>query len=194
LFKKEGLVWNSLPCCYDCINILLFFTLSYRISWCWWTYIFSDCSFISLYHAIIYLFCHCLLPWLHCILNACLSIFRIDCCIGSHNHCSFIITMALFLFCGFYGFHLTMTTVCTPEMYLGWFLFPSDCRFLYIDFQYVTTHLVTFHQYLTIFNEYSNQYWQFYEQLWKESYHSDGQQFHQYQQNKQSPLTSIHWI
>jgi hypothetical protein len=60
---------------------------------------------------------------------------RIDCCIGSHNHCSFIITMALFLFCGFYGFHLTMTTVCTPEMYLGWFLFPSDCRFLYIDFQ-----------------------------------------------------------
>ncbi|CAG2196883.1 ZDHHC [Mytilus edulis] len=77
----------------------------------------------------------------HCnICNACISVrdhhcVWIDCCIGSHNHRSFIITMALFLFCGFYGFHLTMTTVCTPEMYLGWFLFPSDCRFLYIDFQ-----------------------------------------------------------
>ncbi|XP_063416737.1 palmitoyltransferase ZDHHC23-like [Mytilus trossulus] len=77
----------------------------------------------------------------HCnICNACISVrdhhcVWIDCCIGSHNHRSFIMTMALFLFCGFYGFHLTMTTVCTPEMYLGWFLFPSDCRFLYIDFQ-----------------------------------------------------------
>lgn len=77
----------------------------------------------------------------HCnICNACISVrdhhcVWIDCCIGSHNHSSFIITMVLFLFCGFYGFHLTMTTVCTPEMYFGWFLFPSDCRFLYIDFQ-----------------------------------------------------------
>ncbi|CAC5402595.1 ZDHHC [Mytilus coruscus] len=77
----------------------------------------------------------------HCsICNACISVrdhhcVWIDCCIGSHNHRSFIIAMALFLFCGFYGFHLTMTTVCTPEMYFDWFLFPSDCRFLYIDFQ-----------------------------------------------------------
>ena len=29
--------------------------------------------------------------------------------------------------------------------------------------------------------------------LWKESINSDGQQFHQYQQNKQSPLTSHNW-
>jgi hypothetical protein len=29
--------------------------------------------------------------------------------------------------------------------------------------------------------------------LWKESLNSDGQQFHQYQLNEQSPLTLIHW-
>ena len=29
--------------------------------------------------------------------------------------------------------------------------------------------------------------------LWKESLNNDGQQFHQLQQNKQSPLTSTHW-
>jgi len=29
--------------------------------------------------------------------------------------------------------------------------------------------------------------------LWKESLNSDGQQFHQYQQNEQSPLTLTHW-
>ena len=29
--------------------------------------------------------------------------------------------------------------------------------------------------------------------LWKESFKSDGQQFHQYQQNEQWPLTSTHW-
>jgi len=28
---------------------------------------------------------------------------------------------------------------------------------------------------------------------WKESLNSDGQQFHQYQQNKQSPLIVTHW-
>ena len=29
--------------------------------------------------------------------------------------------------------------------------------------------------------------------LWKESFNSDGKQYHQYQQNKQSPLTSNHY-
>jgi hypothetical protein len=29
--------------------------------------------------------------------------------------------------------------------------------------------------------------------LWKENFNSDGQQFHQYQQNEQSPLVSTHW-
>ena len=29
--------------------------------------------------------------------------------------------------------------------------------------------------------------------LWKESLDSDGQQFHQYQQNEQSPITLTHW-
>jgi len=31
------------------------------------------------------------------------------------------------------------------------------------------------------------------EQLWKESLNSDGQQFHQNQQNERLPLTSNHW-
>jgi hypothetical protein len=29
--------------------------------------------------------------------------------------------------------------------------------------------------------------------IWKESVYSDGQQFQQYQQNKQSPISSTHW-
>ena len=29
--------------------------------------------------------------------------------------------------------------------------------------------------------------------IWKDSVYSDGQQFQQYQQNKQSPLSSTHW-
>jgi hypothetical protein len=32
-----------------------------------------------------------------------------------------------------------------------------------------------------------------YRQLWKEWLNSDGQQFYQYQQNKQSPLSLTHW-
>ncbi|XP_061184157.1 palmitoyltransferase ZDHHC23-like [Saccostrea echinata] len=59
----------------------------------------------------------------------------IDTCIGADNHRSFIISMMLFVFCGYYGCHLSMTTLCTPKMYFDWFLFPNDCRFLYIDFQ-----------------------------------------------------------
>ncbi|OWF44792.1 palmitoyltransferase ZDHHC23-like [Mizuhopecten yessoensis] len=59
----------------------------------------------------------------------------IDCCITAHNHRQFMAAMMLFVFCGFYGVHLTLTTVCTPQLYYGWFLLPNDCRFLYIDFQ-----------------------------------------------------------
>ena len=33
----------------------------------------------------------------------------------------------------------------------------------------------------------------FYSILWKESLNSDGQQFHQSQQNEQFPLTTNHW-
>ncbi|KAJ8316434.1 hypothetical protein KUTeg_006448 [Tegillarca granosa] len=58
----------------------------------------------------------------------------IDCCVGASNHRPFIVSMFLFVFCGFYGFHLTMTTICTPEMYLDYFLLPNDCRFIYGDF------------------------------------------------------------
>jgi hypothetical protein len=36
-------------------------------------------------------------------------------------------------------------------------------------------------------------YWDFFS-LWKESLNSDGLQFHQYQQNEQSPLTSNNGI
>lgn len=59
----------------------------------------------------------------------------IDACIGADNHRSFILSMILFVFCGYYGAHLSMTTLCTPKMYLDWFLLPNDCRFLYIDLQ-----------------------------------------------------------
>ena len=33
----------------------------------------------------------------------------------------------------------------------------------------------------------------FWPELWKESLNSNGQQFHQYQQNKQSPFTLVNW-
>ncbi|XP_033757828.1 palmitoyltransferase ZDHHC23-like [Pecten maximus] len=59
----------------------------------------------------------------------------IDCCITANNHRHFMAAMMLFVFCGFYGVHLTLTTVCTPQLYYGWFLLPNDCRFLYVDFQ-----------------------------------------------------------
>ncbi|KAK6172178.1 hypothetical protein SNE40_015897 [Patella caerulea] len=58
----------------------------------------------------------------------------IDNCIGSNNHKSFLAAMFLFIFCGCYGSHLTLTTICTPEMYFDWILVPSDCRWLYEDF------------------------------------------------------------
>ena len=35
--------------------------------------------------------------------------------------------------------------------------------------------------------------WYLFYTLWKEYLNSDGQQFHQYQQNKQSPLILSHW-
>lgn len=77
----------------------------------------------------------------HCtVCRACIDVrdhhcVWIDCCIGASNHAHFMVAMVLFVFCGFYGAHLTITTICTPKMYLEWFLLPNDCRFLYVDFQ-----------------------------------------------------------
>ncbi|XP_046376171.2 palmitoyltransferase ZDHHC23-like [Haliotis rufescens] len=77
----------------------------------------------------------------HCtVCKSCISVrdhhcVWVDNCIGANNHRSFLAAMLLFIFCGCYGSHLTLTTVCTPEMYLDWFLLPSDCRFLYGEFQ-----------------------------------------------------------
>ncbi|BFZ25640.1 hypothetical protein BsWGS_28680 [Bradybaena similaris] len=58
----------------------------------------------------------------------------IDNCVGASNHRSFILTMVMFILTGVYSVHLTFTTVCTPKMYLDWFLMPNDCRWLYNDF------------------------------------------------------------
>ncbi|XP_014771463.1 palmitoyltransferase ZDHHC23 isoform X2 [Octopus bimaculoides] len=77
----------------------------------------------------------------HCyVCSSCVSVrdhhcVWIDNCIGANNHRIFIVCMIFFLFCGLYGSHLTFTTVCTPEMYFNWILFPNDCRFIYSDFQ-----------------------------------------------------------
>lgn len=54
-------------------------------------------------------------------------------CIGANNHRSFIICLILCIMSLCYGSHLTMTTVCTPEMFLDYFLFPVDCEFVYTD-------------------------------------------------------------
>lgn len=77
----------------------------------------------------------------HCyVCNSCIAVrdhhcVWIDNCIGANNHRSFLVSMILFIFCGIYGSHLTLTTVCTPEIYYNWILWPNDCRFLYTDFQ-----------------------------------------------------------
>ncbi|KAK2190597.1 hypothetical protein NP493_75g09010 [Ridgeia piscesae] len=57
----------------------------------------------------------------------------IDNCIGASNHRSFFLCLLLVIVTGCYGSHLTLTTICTPEIYLDWFLWPSDCRFMYDD-------------------------------------------------------------
>ncbi|GAB1602411.1 palmitoyltransferase ZDHHC23-like isoform X1 [Argonauta hians] len=77
----------------------------------------------------------------HCyVCGCCISLRDHHCvwinnCIGANNHRVFLVCMMLFIFCGLYGSHLTFTTVCTPEMYFNWILFPNDCRFIYGDFQ-----------------------------------------------------------
>lgn len=77
----------------------------------------------------------------HCyVCNSCIGVrdhhcVWIDNCIGANNHRPFLVSMILFIFCGIYGSHLTLTTVCTPEIYYNWILWPNDCRFLYSDFQ-----------------------------------------------------------
>lgn len=76
----------------------------------------------------------------HCsICDACINVrdhhcVWIDHCVGSNNHRSFLAGMVLFVWCGLYGSHLTLTSVCTPMMLYDWFLFPNDCRFLYQNF------------------------------------------------------------
>ncbi|KAK7499807.1 hypothetical protein BaRGS_00008898 [Batillaria attramentaria] len=76
----------------------------------------------------------------HCnICNACISVrdhhcVWIDHCVGANNHRAFLAAMVLFVWCGLYGSHLTLTSVCTPIMLYDWFLFPNDCRFLYQNF------------------------------------------------------------
>ncbi|KAL5020358.1 hypothetical protein ScPMuIL_003250 [Solemya velum] len=76
----------------------------------------------------------------HCSLCSCCIAVRdhhcvwIDTCIGARNHRGFITVLLLFIFCGYYGTLLTMTTICTPEMYMDWFLLPNDCQFIYSDF------------------------------------------------------------
>lgn len=76
----------------------------------------------------------------HCnICDACISVrdhhcVWIDHCVGAENHRAFLAAMVLFVWCGLYGTHLTLTSVCTPIMLYDWFLFPNDCRFLYQNF------------------------------------------------------------
>ena len=64
---------------------------------------------------------------------------RLDTCIGRHNHLAFFKCLLISIVTLSYGIHLTWTTLCTPEIYLDWFLIPADCRFIYNDFPYVFT-------------------------------------------------------
>ncbi|XP_014668243.1 PREDICTED: palmitoyltransferase ZDHHC23-like isoform X2 [Priapulus caudatus] len=54
-------------------------------------------------------------------------------CIGANNHRSFVLCLMFFTLACSYGAHLTMTTVCTPDMYLDYFLLPVNCQFVYSD-------------------------------------------------------------
>ncbi|PAA73960.1 hypothetical protein BOX15_Mlig030346g1, partial [Macrostomum lignano] len=57
----------------------------------------------------------------------------LDCCIGRPNRRSYLITLILCIATGCYGILLTTTSICTPAIYMDWFLLPADCRFLYYD-------------------------------------------------------------
>jgi len=71
-----------------------------------------------------------------------MTMFRIDACIGVDNHRDFFLALLLFVVSGFYGAHLTMTTVCTPVLYLDWFLWAADCRYVYADFSYAFSFVI----------------------------------------------------
>lgn len=54
-------------------------------------------------------------------------------CIGAANHRAFFFGVTIFIATGVYGVHLSLTSVCTPAMYMDWLLLPNDCRFVYED-------------------------------------------------------------
>ncbi|XP_074653040.1 palmitoyltransferase ZDHHC23-like isoform X2 [Tubulanus polymorphus] len=80
----------------------------------------------------------------HCtVCNVCVNVrdhhcIWLDCCIGEHNHRSFYFCMVLCVILGIYGSHISLTSICTPEMYNGWFLYANDCRFLYADIRFAS--------------------------------------------------------
>lgn len=68
-----------------------------------------------------------------CVKLRCHHCLWIDRCVGKNNHRFFFFGLLLSVLLGYYGSHLTLTTICTPKMYYDWFLIPSDCRYMYAD-------------------------------------------------------------
>ncbi|CAD5116483.1 DgyrCDS5364 [Dimorphilus gyrociliatus] len=68
-----------------------------------------------------------------CVRIRCHHCLWIDRCVGNNNHRFFFFGLLLSVLLGYYGSHLTLTTICTPKMYYDWFLIPDDCRYLYAD-------------------------------------------------------------
>lgn len=69
----------------------------------------------------------------NCVRLRCHHCLWIDRCVGKKNHRFFFFGLLLSVFLGYYGSHLTLTTICTPKMYSDWFLIPNDCQYMYAD-------------------------------------------------------------
>ncbi|KAK3107111.1 hypothetical protein FSP39_007346 [Pinctada imbricata] len=74
----------------------------------------------------------------HCnICKSCISVrdhhcVWIDTCVGSKNHRPFLAAMTLFVIFGYYGSHVTLTTICISTN--DWIPYQCSIRDLYLDF------------------------------------------------------------
>ncbi|KAF8564120.1 hypothetical protein P879_06799, partial [Paragonimus westermani] len=58
----------------------------------------------------------------------------IDMWITANNRLWFVALLTIHLVFATYTANLALTSVCTPRMYLDWFILPSDCSSIYLDY------------------------------------------------------------
>ncbi|KAA0199600.1 hypothetical protein FBUS_00903 [Fasciolopsis buskii] len=58
----------------------------------------------------------------------------LDCPIVSKNRRLYTVWLLMHLFFIYYTTNLALTSVCTPVLFLEWFILPRDCSSVYEDF------------------------------------------------------------